>query len=126
MAIQRDCPSCASGSHENHDASHGITPGLIGGSACHCAGDCPERAVAAAQQVARTWGMPGLLTEQTDVPPLDEANRRLFESILAASTPPGAVATPANPFVEAMRGCVEPGADTPVQALPTGPADDAH
>ena len=42
MAIAKDCTACWNGNHEEHDANHGIKPGVIGGTYCDCKGECVE------------------------------------------------------------------------------------
>ena len=55
MSVAADCPACAWGNHEHHDASHGLKPGLIGGSHCACPGDCAERFKAECEHLADLW-----------------------------------------------------------------------
>lgn len=43
MSLARDCSACVTGAHTRHNASEGLTEGLIGGTYCDCTGDCAER-----------------------------------------------------------------------------------
>lgn len=51
MSRQADCPSCLTGTHDDHDPKWNIREGLIGGNYCGCTGDCAERAKAAFDSV---------------------------------------------------------------------------
>lgn len=56
MSVSTDCYGCAMGKHGNHDPEFGITPGLIGGQRCDCAGDCHERFVEMGTKILKDWG----------------------------------------------------------------------
>jgi hypothetical protein len=44
MSLTADCPGCYSGHHDRHRQDWNIRPGVLGGSSCHCKGDCDRRA----------------------------------------------------------------------------------
>jgi hypothetical protein len=42
MASHIACAACCNGDHANHDGRGTAPPGMMGGEACMCRGDCAE------------------------------------------------------------------------------------
>lgn len=90
MALPRDCTGCSVGKHDQHSATEGSTPGLIGGSICECTGDCVDRW----QNLRNAFAF--LLSHLYDVP-VDMISPEAAESLAERS--PELLALPRNPVV---------------------------